>query len=148
MDDEPLSARERATLRAWLRERPEAEPSPEVLAAWLAGRCDERSAAAVERALAQDDALRAGLVAVRAGSTEAATAEEIARARALLRTPRWPSGNGRWGQWAGWFGRPLPAAALLLTATWFGLALGLAAGSESAARDAAAMASALDPGAP
>ncbi|HEY3858513.1 MAG TPA: hypothetical protein VGM47_02745 [Gammaproteobacteria bacterium] len=125
MDEQLLSERERAALKAWSKSRQAGALGPEQLADWLAGRADEAVAATVEQALAADADLRAALAAVRAGETDAATEAELAMALAAF-----PAGQRlrpmpplRWM-------RPMAAAAVVAGAVGFGWILGLAMGSQ------------------
>jgi hypothetical protein len=127
MEEQSLSESERIALAALLSKAGRAAAlSPEALADWLAGRADVATAAKLDAALAADPNLRAALLAVQQGESQAATEAELARAlSAFPATPRLtPMPRVHWL-------RPIAAAAMLAGAIGFGWMLGLSFGDHA-----------------
>lgn len=127
MEELPLTAEERALLAAWLKKAKTGAAAPMEVdwADWLAGRLDEAAAAPLEQALGEDAGLRAALLAVREGTTEIASADEVARAQALVRPS--PARSRRLhGSW-----RSVAAASLIVAASGFGWVVGFSAASDA-----------------
>ena len=142
MEKQALSDEERKALAAWVRAGKGAALSPEALSDWLAGRADAATAAKVDAALAADADLRAALLAVHRGESQAATEAELARAlSAFPATPRLAAmPRLRWM-------RPMAAAAVVAGAISFGWMLGLAFGDHALHNAAASAADLFSDGA-
>jgi hypothetical protein len=127
MEELPLTAEERALLAAWLKKTKAgaAAPTEADWADWLAARLDEAAAAPLEQALSEDADLRAALLAIREGTTEIASADEVARARALVRPSRARIGRLH-GSW-----RSVAAASLIVAASGLGWVVGFSAASDA-----------------
>jgi hypothetical protein len=129
MDEHPLNAEEHALLAAWLKTAKAGALAPTAAdwADWLAGRLDEAAAAPLEQALAQDAGLRAALLAVHQGALEIASADEISRARGLVRSRKTSIGS-RSPYWS-W--RSLAAASFVIAASGLGWVIGFSAAADA-----------------